>query len=131
MVQKSRLVARVYRVRRSCRLAHRARRPEDSCPASPRSSPTYRGARPTATEALRRPPYRLRVGLALRRLQMPDAASALPSDDPDRTLTVAEPDSLGVRHVAVVGDTYSILVSGAQTAGRYCLIDMVVPDGGG
>jgi hypothetical protein len=29
-----------------------------------------------------------------------------------------------------VGDTYSILVSGAETAGRYCLIDMVVPDGG-
>ena len=62
---------------------------------------------------------------------MPDAASALPSDDPDRALTVVEPDGPGVRHVAVVGDTYSILVSGAQTAGRYCLIDMVVPDGGG
>ncbi len=31
----------------------------------------------------------------------------------------------------MVGDTYSILVSGAQTAGRYCLIDMIVPDGGG
>jgi quercetin dioxygenase-like cupin family protein len=46
-------------------------------------------------------------------------------------LTVVEPDGPGVRHVAVVGDTYSILVSGAQTAGRYCLIDMVVPDGGG
>jgi quercetin dioxygenase-like cupin family protein len=36
-----------------------------------------------------------------------------------------------VRHVAVVGDTYSILVSGAQTAGQYCLIDMLVPDGSG
>ena len=31
----------------------------------------------------------------------------------------------------MVGDIYSILVSGAQTAGRYCLIDMIVPDGGG
>ncbi len=48
-----------------------------------------------------------------------------------RRLTVADPDSAGVRHVAIVGDTYSILVSGAQTAGRYCLIDMIVPDGGG
>ena len=36
-----------------------------------------------------------------------------------------------MRHVAVVGGTYSILVSGAQTAGRYCLIDMIVPDGSG
>ena len=54
-----------------------------------------------------------------------------PADDPARKLTVADPDSPAVRHVAVVGDTYSILVSGAQTAGRYCLIDMIVPDGGG
>jgi len=57
--------------------------------------------------------------------------SAIPPDDPARKLTVADPDSPGVRHVAVVGDTYSILVSGADTAGRYCLIDMIVPDGGG
>jgi quercetin dioxygenase-like cupin family protein len=57
--------------------------------------------------------------------------SAIPADDPSRKLTVADPDSSEVRHVAVVGGTYSILVSGAQTAGRYCLIDMIVPDGGG
>jgi quercetin dioxygenase-like cupin family protein len=69
---------------------------------------------------------------------MTDAASAplqnrsvIPADDPNRKLTVADPDSSKVRHVAVVGDTYSILVSGAQTAGRYCLIDMIVPDGSG
>jgi quercetin dioxygenase-like cupin family protein len=55
----------------------------------------------------------------------------IPADDPNRKLTVADPDSSNVRHVAVVGDTYSILVSGAQTAGRYCLIDMIVPDGSG
>jgi hypothetical protein len=57
--------------------------------------------------------------------------SAIPADDPNRKLTVADPDSSKVRHVAVVGGTYSILVSGAQTAGRYCLIDMIVPDGSG
>lgn len=57
--------------------------------------------------------------------------SAIPADDPNRKLTVADPDSSGVRHVAVVGNTYSILVSGAQTAGRYCLIDMIVPDRSG
>jgi mannose-6-phosphate isomerase-like protein (cupin superfamily) len=57
--------------------------------------------------------------------------SAIAADDPNRNLTVADPDSSMVRHVAVVGGTYSILVSGAQTAGRYCLIDMIVPDGSG
>jgi mannose-6-phosphate isomerase-like protein (cupin superfamily) len=57
--------------------------------------------------------------------------SVIPADDPNRMLTVADADSSKVRHVAVVGDTYSILVSGAQTAGRYCLIDMIVPDGSG
>src|ERR1700678_4694894 len=57
--------------------------------------------------------------------------SAIPADDPRRKLTVADPDSSKVRHVAVVGDTYSILVSGAQTGGRYCLIDMIVPNGSG
>ncbi len=63
---------------------------------------------------------------------MTDAASsALPADDPARKLTVAGRDSPGVRHVALVGDTYSILVSGADTAGAYCLIDMSVPGGGG
>jgi quercetin dioxygenase-like cupin family protein len=56
---------------------------------------------------------------------------AIPADDPKRTLTVADPDSSQVRHVALVGDTYSILISGAQTAGRYSLIDMIVPDGSG
>jgi quercetin dioxygenase-like cupin family protein len=55
----------------------------------------------------------------------------IPPDDPRRALTVADPDNPRVRHVWVVGDTYTILVSGKQTDGRYCLIDMLVPDGGG
>ncbi len=59
------------------------------------------------------------------------SSSAIPADDPDRKLTVADPERSGVRHVAVAGGVYSILVSGAETAGRYCLIDMIVPDGGG
>jgi len=57
--------------------------------------------------------------------------SAIPADDPNRQLTVADPDGAGMRRVSMVGDTYTILVSGAQTAGRYCLVDMLVPDGGG
>ena len=57
--------------------------------------------------------------------------SNIPADNLSRKLTVADPDSSKVPHVAVVGGTYSILVSGDQTAGRYCLIDMMVPDGSG
>lgn len=34
-------------------------------------------------------------------------------------------------HVGLVGDTYTILVSGEDTAGAYTLIDMHVPPGGG
>ena len=56
---------------------------------------------------------------------------AIPPDDPDRTLTVADPDGANARHVSVVGDTYTILASGAQTNNRHCLIDMLVPDGSG
>lgn len=58
-------------------------------------------------------------------------AGLIPADDPNRTLTVADPDGAGVPHVSVAGGTYTILVSGAQTAGRYCLVDMLVPAGGG
>jgi quercetin dioxygenase-like cupin family protein len=55
----------------------------------------------------------------------------IPEDDPRRQLTVAHPDNPKTRHVAVAGDTYTILVGGAETAGRYCMIDMHVPAGGG
>src|SRR5271170_1365558 len=59
------------------------------------------------------------------------SSSPIPADDPNRKLTVADPDGVGVRHVSVVGGTYTILVSGADTAGRYCLVDMLVPAGAG
>ena len=63
---------------------------------------------------------------------MPDTPSTpIPADDPNRTLTVADPDGGDVRHISVAGGAYTILVSGDQTNGRYCLIDMLVPDGGG
>jgi quercetin dioxygenase-like cupin family protein len=55
----------------------------------------------------------------------------IPSDDTTRHLTVVDADGAGLRHVSVAGGTYTILVSGQETAGRYCLIDMLVPDGGG
>eukprot|EP01035_Chromulina_nebulosa_P012187 gene12187-16255_t len=55
----------------------------------------------------------------------------IPADDLDRQLSVVDPDDASLQHLAVVGDTYTVLLSGEQTAGRYCLIDMKVPDGGG
>jgi quercetin dioxygenase-like cupin family protein len=57
--------------------------------------------------------------------------AAIPPDDASRKLTVANPDDSMLRHISVAGGTYTILVSGAQTGGRYCLIDMLVPSGGG
>jgi len=55
----------------------------------------------------------------------------LPPDDLRRALTVVDPDDPALPHIAMVGDTYTILVSGADTAGQYCLIDMMVPHCGG
>jgi quercetin dioxygenase-like cupin family protein len=57
--------------------------------------------------------------------------AAIPPDDPSRALSVANPDDLKVRHISIVGNTYTILLSGADTDGRYCLLDMTVPPGGG
>jgi quercetin dioxygenase-like cupin family protein len=55
----------------------------------------------------------------------------IPPDDPSRALTVATPDDPGLAHLSVVGDTYTILLSGDDTGGRFTLIDMYVPPGGG
>ena len=62
----------------------------------------------------------------------PTGSHPLPADDPRRSLTLARPNQdETLPHVSVAGDTYTILVSGQDTAGRYCLIDMHVPPGGG
>ncbi len=58
-------------------------------------------------------------------------AATLPPDDATRKLTLAHPDDRKLRHISIAGGTYTILVSGEQTGGRYCLIDMLVPPGGG
>ena len=58
--------------------------------------------------------------------------AGLPEDDPGRGLVVARPETdQTLPHIGIVGDTYTILLDGADTAGRYCLIDMFVPPGGG
>jgi mannose-6-phosphate isomerase-like protein (cupin superfamily) len=53
---------------------------------------------------------------------------SIPPDDPLRELAIPDEKSL---HIGVVGDTYTIFLTGKDTAGRFCLIDMHVPPGGG
>jgi quercetin dioxygenase-like cupin family protein len=55
----------------------------------------------------------------------------IPDDDPSRSLTVANPDAPDTTYISLVGGTYAMLITGEQTNGRYCLIEMHVPDGGG
>ncbi|WP_028925006.1 cupin domain-containing protein [Pseudonocardia acaciae] len=55
----------------------------------------------------------------------------IPPDDPTRELTVVSPDDPELPHIGLAGDTYTVLVNGENTAGRYCLIDMLIPPGGG
>jgi quercetin dioxygenase-like cupin family protein len=60
---------------------------------------------------------------------MSTALPPVPPDDLARDLTLAQPDSL--THIGLVGDTYTITVTGEATNGRFCLIDMHIPPGGG
>lgn len=63
---------------------------------------------------------------------VPQPVVKLPADTLQRALTVARPEADGNSpHIGLVGDTYTILLSGKDTAGRFCLIDMYVPPGGG
>ncbi len=55
-----------------------------------------------------------------------------PADNRARNLKVARPDTdESLPHLGLFGDTYTILLSGADTDGRYTLIDMHIPPGGG
>jgi len=56
----------------------------------------------------------------------------LPPDDLQRSLTIARPDvDQTLPHIGLVGDTYTVTVSGNETNGRFCVIDMHIPPGGG
>jgi hypothetical protein len=56
--------------------------------------------------------------------------SPIPPDDLQRKLAVAQPnEDQKLPHIGLVGDTYTILLSGNDTNGRYCLIDMLIPPG--
>jgi quercetin dioxygenase-like cupin family protein len=55
----------------------------------------------------------------------------IPRDDPARMLALRGADDEGLGHIGLVGDTYTVLLSGEDTAGRFCLVDMHIPPGGG
>lgn len=60
------------------------------------------------------------------------ATTPIPADDLRRKLAVAGPKEDGrLKHVSVAGGVYTILISGDDTGGLYCLIEMQVPPGGG
>ncbi|WP_205699443.1 cupin domain-containing protein [Conexibacter sp. SYSU D00693] len=59
------------------------------------------------------------------------ADTAVPDEDRIRELAVARPEDPDLVHLAVVGDTYTVLLSGRQTNGRMAMLDMLIPPGGG
>jgi quercetin dioxygenase-like cupin family protein len=60
------------------------------------------------------------------------ATSPTPRDDLRRALTLVRPnEDETLPHIGLGGDTYTILLAGKDTAGRFCLIDMHIPPGGG
>src|ERR1700731_2323711 len=59
-------------------------------------------------------------------------AATPPPEDPPRGSKVARANTdESLPHIGLVGDTYTVLLSGNDTNGRYCLIDMHIPPGGG
>jgi mannose-6-phosphate isomerase-like protein (cupin superfamily) len=62
----------------------------------------------------------------------PPPNAPLPPDDPARALVIVPPpDSDGLRHLAIAGGIYTIILPGADTAGRFSVVEMRVPPGGG
>ena len=57
--------------------------------------------------------------------------SPVPLDDLMRSLVLAGSNNQNTPHIGLVGDTYTVLLAGKDTAGRFCLIDMHIPPGGG
>jgi hypothetical protein len=59
-------------------------------------------------------------------------SSVIPPDNPQRKLTVIASDSPEARRVSIGGGSYTILVTGQESVGRYCLIDIgrgkILPD---
>ncbi len=51
----------------------------------------------------------------------------LPPDDPARELAHVRLDDPALEHIHLAGGTYTILLSGKDTNGQYCLLDFNVP----
>jgi len=59
-------------------------------------------------------------------------SSPIPADNLQRDVTVVSPDKdRSLPHIGIADGTYTILLGGANTDGKYCLIDMLVLPGGG
>src|SRR6201996_59513 len=55
-----------------------------------------------------------------------------PPGDPRRSSKIVRPNTdESLPHIGLAGDTYTVLLSGADTNGSYCLVDMHIPPGGG
>jgi quercetin dioxygenase-like cupin family protein len=63
--------------------------------------------------------------------EMTSTNPLLPPDDLTRALGFAQADAETAPHIGLVGATYTITVAGKDTNGRFCVIDMHVPPGGG
>jgi quercetin dioxygenase-like cupin family protein len=60
------------------------------------------------------------------------AGVGIPPDDLSRNLTLAGPDEdAKLKHIALAGGIYTLLLTGDDTADKFCLIDMQIPPGGG
>src|SRR6266699_500470 len=58
--------------------------------------------------------------------------STIPPDYVQLNMALVRPnEDQKLPHIGLAGDNNSILLTGKDTAGRYCLIDLLVPPGGG
>jgi quercetin dioxygenase-like cupin family protein len=85
-----------------------------------------------ASQALITPPI-IRFPTGRNNMNNPAIGTTTPlaADDPTRELAIARSDDEALLHLAVVGDTYTVVLSGEQTDGRFAMLDMLIPPGGG
>ena len=64
--------------------------------------------------------------------EAPAQYTPVPPDDLSRALASANPEDDGkLPHIGLVGDTYTVTIDGDDTKGRFCVVDMHIPPGGG
>lgn len=95
-------------------------------------APAFAAYQRRAAETRRLPVFRLAPRLGTQQANRTESEHRIGPDDHSRTLTVARPETdESLPHYGVVGDNYTVLLTGEDTGGRYALIDMLVPPGGG